>query len=798
MEYGNLTNPTYSPEAAPEEGAMQVFSSMVHSYLDLVQRNTFPPDFLKRAIQQGQFNTDDTKEVLMYEIGYLVALAIGVVFIVLMTLVGLFFACCRCCGNCGGKMYQKQTKNITCRRRFQYFFLLCITLIILAGDICAFYSNDKINTAVDNSFKSLNNTVDNLKTYVNSVPQDVDIIVNSSKVPINKANSSVTGIGAVLGGMIKSSIETRANVTLNTVQSTVNDLNATAIALRNVNDSFNALQDLQNQIFHNLSTIRDQINNTLASCGTPCGSPPPVSVDDLYLDANFQSIPSFTNQLNDIDDFLNSGVDGTIQKARQTLNDIPDTVQNNTKTSVKNVQDQLVNIQQKIQDARSSISIVDSLNQVTSYFDTVTTDANRVEPDVKKYEYYRWIVGICLSCIILLVVLCNLFGLLLAPCGHRANVDPTDRGCASNSGGDFFMAGAGFSFIFAWLLMLVTGVLFVVGGNGYTSFCKPWGNQQLYQVVDENVNLSTLLKTNLNNLNLSTMYRDCQNDNSLWNTLNLNSMYNLDSYLNISKYTGDVNTTLENTDIKIDNITFLSSSQKDKVNTVIASGIDTYNFSDFNQQSAKNITKTDLRSFANKLNTMASSVGNPTKKDLQDEAIALQNLQNSIDNIMVPQIKNLNTSINNLQNKAKALPASLTATLQSINDAQTFVDTQVVAIVKNETRKFLTAIIGYFESYINWAKTMLTQNLARCRPLAGALNSAQVVACQYLLDSLNAFWFSLGWCTLFFIPSIITAVKLAKHYRRMKTSDVYENSNNHMEMASTSQQFLIPRATAKS
>ncbi|XP_069610159.1 prominin-1-A-like [Ranitomeya imitator] len=796
MEYGNLTNPVYRPEAAPEEGAMKVFSSMVHSYLDLVQRNAFPPAFLERVIKEEPFSADEVREVLVYEVGYLVALAIGVVFIVLMTLVGLFFACCRCCGNCGGKMYQKQTKNINCTRRFQYIFLFCVTLVILAGDICAFYSNSKINQAVSNGFKSVNDTVDNLKTYVNSVPQDVDLIINSSKIPISKANSSATGIGAILGGAIKSGIEIQANDTLYTIQSTVNDLNSTAIALRHVNDSFNTLLDTQHQLAQNLTAIRDNINQTLTNCGSPCASAP--SVSELYMDANFQSIPSFTNQLNDIDDFLNSGVGDTIQKARQTLDDIPQTVQDHTKTSVQEVQDQLGKIQQKIQDARSSISIVDTLDQVNSFLDSVTSSSKMYESDVKQYEYYRWIVGICLSCIILLVVLCNLFGLLLAPCGHKANVDPTDRGCASNSGGDFLMAGAGFSFIFAWLLMLVTAVLFAVGGNVYTSLCKPWRNQQLYQLIDENVNLSKLLNTDLNNLNLTTLYRDCRNDNSLWNTLNLNSMYNLDSYLNISEYTGDVNSTLQNTDIKIDNITFLSSGQKDKVSAISTSGIELYDFSDFTLQSSKNITKMNLTLFASKLDDVANSAPSGSQKELRDEAVALRSLQSSINAIMVPQINNLTSSIGDLQNKAKALPHNLNVTLKSISAAQTFVDTQVVAIVKNETINYLNTIVGYFTSYIDWAKTMLTQNLARCGPLAGALNSAEVIGCQYLVDSLNAFWFSLGWCTIFFLPSIITAVKLAKHYRRMKTSDIYENPNNHMEMSSTSQQFLIPRATAKS
>ncbi|KAG9484752.1 hypothetical protein GDO78_008058 [Eleutherodactylus coqui] len=795
MEYGNLSNPSYSPAAAPNTGPMEVFSSMVHSYLDLVQRNAFPPEFLKEALKMQSFRHIQSKEVLMYELGYLVALAIGVVFFIMMTLVGLFFACCRCCGNCGGRMYQKQTKNINCKRRFLYFFLFIITLVILAGDICAFYSNSKIDQAVNSTFKSFNDTVKNLKTYVNSIPKDVDIIINSSSIPIDKANISIIGIGPVLGGMIKSGIEMEANKTLDTIQGTVNDLNSTAKAIRTVNESFVILQTTTQQVVQNLTRIRTEINQTLNSCGNTCATS--TSVNDLTLDADFKNIPDFTNQLKTINDFLNSGVEGNIQTARQTLNDIPQTVENQTKSSVQKVQDLLLKIKVKIQDVRKDFSIVDQLNRVNYYFDTATNGSSQYEPDVKKYEYYRWIVGLCLSSIILLVVVCNLFGLLLGPCGHKANKDPTERGCASNSAGDFFMAGVGFSFLFAWLLILVTAVLFLVGGNVYTSICKPWRSQQLYQFVDENFNLSKELNMDLNNRNLTTLYRDCRKDESLWSTLNLNSMYNLDNYFNISEYTGEVNSTLNNTNINISNVTFLSKSQREEINNMMTSGIDTFNFSDFNQQMSKGITKTNLTSFAVQLEKLAER-NTSHQAELEAEANSLRSLQNSINTVMVPQIQQVNTSILDLQAKARRLTTSLNETLKSINDTETFMNNKVAGIILNEIWKYLNTIVGYFQSYIDWTKKMLTQNLARCGPLANAIDSAEVVACQHIVDSLNAFWFSLGWCTIFFIPSIILAVKLAKHYRRMKSSDVFENSNDHMEMTSTSQQFLIPRVTAKS
>lgn len=47
---------------------------------------------------------------------------------------------------------------------------------------------------------------------------------------------------------------------------------------------------------------------------------------------------------------------------------------------------------------------------------------------------------VLLCCMVLLVVLCNVMGLLLGPLGLKESVLPTQRSCVSNAGGNFFMA----------------------------------------------------------------------------------------------------------------------------------------------------------------------------------------------------------------------------------------------------------------------------------------------------------------------------------------------------------------------
>lgn len=48
-------------------------------------------------------------------------------------------------------------------------------------------------------------------------------------------------------------------------------------------------------------------------------------------------------------------------------------------------------------------------------------------------------------------------------------------------------SGAGFSFLFSWLFMIVVLLLFLLGGNTYTLICQPWNNGQLLKVVTDTV-----------------------------------------------------------------------------------------------------------------------------------------------------------------------------------------------------------------------------------------------------------------------------------------------------------------------
>lgn len=53
--------------------------------------------------------------------------------------------------------------------------------------------------------------------------------------------------------------------------------------------------------------------------------------------------------------------------------------------------------------------------------------------------FVRWIAGVALASLILLIAVLPLVGVLLGLCGGSEKVKPTERGCASNCGGILLM-----------------------------------------------------------------------------------------------------------------------------------------------------------------------------------------------------------------------------------------------------------------------------------------------------------------------------------------------------------------------
>ncbi|NWH72608.1 PRM1A protein, partial [Piaya cayana] len=363
------------------------------------------------------------------------------------------------------------------------------------------------------------------------------------------------------------------------------------------------------------------------------------------------------------------------------------------------------------------------------------------------------------------------------PLGLKKGVLPTQRSSLSNAGGNFFMAGVGFSFIFSWLLMLLVLVTFVLGGNIYMVVCESWRNRQLFQLLDTPglipiFNPSGLPGQEGVTTNFSEVYRQCQQDATLWQTLHLDQLVSLDEVLNISQYKAEISMAFEKMNITLSPISLLNQSQKDVLLNASRAG-QPPSFTLILEQLDQNVTKEQLSDLAAELEQLADGVGADVRDNLTADARQLRELDKEMQMSFSGPLQSLRENIHLVQEEAAQLEAQTNTALDKASEAQEFLERETANIIKNETRAFLEDLLDLFETYISWAKSSLTGDVARCKPVAQTLDNAETIICDYIVDSMNAFWFSLGWCTFFLLPSIILAVKLAKFYRRMDIADVY-------------------------
>ncbi|NXH13397.1 PRM1A protein, partial [Bucco capensis] len=385
------------------------------------------------------------------------------------------------------------------------------------------------------------------------------------------------------------------------------------------------------------------------------------------------------------------------------------------------------------------------------------------------------------------------------PLGLKENVLPTQRSSLSNAGGNFFMAGVGFSFIFSWLLMLLVLITFVLGGNIYMLVCESWRSQQIFQLLDTpglipGFNLSELLGQEAGTANFSEMYRQCQQDAALWQALHLDQSMSLDKLLNTSQYTEEISMVFEKMNITLSSISLLSQSQRDLLLNASQAG-QPPNFNLTLEQLHEHVTQGSLLDLAAELEQLTDKVGTDVKEDLKVYAHKLRKLDKEMQMSFSGLLQSLEDNIYSVQSGAARLKAQTKAALDKAKETQEFLEREMANITKNETRAFLEMLLEFFETYISWAKSELTRDVACCKPIAQTLDNMEAIACDYILDSLNALWFSLGWCTFFLLPSIILAVRLAKFYRRMDIADVYRNET--LEMPPTFNFYKLPRPSTR-
>ncbi|XP_041089350.1 prominin-2-like [Polyodon spathula] len=535
-------------------------------------------------------------------------------------------------------------------------------------------------------------------------------------------------------------------------------------SLQSIRDERQTLQSRQPVLITNLSERKNNLQQILRSPACSNCQPLSLSTDKLQIEADYSKIPSVDSELNKMKDIAAYNLQGQIEKGLETFKNIPQMTVNKTSSTVESSKVALDGIQPVLASLLSP-----SLSSASAFITNIQLGLREQGPEVQRYDYIRWNVSIVLCSMILLIVLLNFLGLAFGIRGVCSRQDPGVPNCPSSSGANLLMASVGFSFLFSWLLILLVFVLFFVGGNVETFFCRNWKNQELFKFIDTPGNLPNNLDiTNAFGIkfNISTVYNGCRAGRSLYTILNLDQQFNLQNFLDINKLSAEFTAKLGLLSVDRSGVQLLSDEGRVQVQEFRDSGVESFNSTELN----KNPVQIDLLMFAAQLEKKALEQVDPLVKNyLTDEAQKLRVLQRDIVDLQMSDVGSLNASLNALSFTSKALQGHADKTLTSLDTVENKLNTDVPAIARTLSSCFLLEWLTSLQQYLDWAMKAVAEALS-CQSVAVSLDNIYTISCENVVNPWNAFWLSLGWCTLFLIPSIIFAVKTAKHFRAVRSS----------------------------
>ncbi|XP_032869604.1 prominin-2 [Amblyraja radiata] len=751
-----------------DAGSLEPLYNMVNLYLDAVQPNDFPTDIIQNALNNPNYINENVQEVVRYQAGYLVSFIIGVLFFIFMPLVGFIFCCCRCCGKCGGEVKERR-KSTDCHRNTLAIFLLMTTIIILAGVACAFTANQRVTGAMEPSLAAFREMLADVNAYITNILGAKTKLLAQFSVPKVKVFSDLDRVSGTLGFTVMDALGPIVSPVLAMVSARIADVETVKAHLMNISAANVSLAQAQSQLAAELSTVKAEIISTLINpncvgCGSAVGQ-----ANNLQADFTFSLTPDVQVAFNKVMSLSSASLTNSVQQANQNFNDIPGRVTSQTSQIFTDLKRVINDIERNL-NSNLKVQFPDTLQNVDTFVNS--PEIAEVSAQVKQYDYYRWVVSIVLCCIILLIIACNAMGLGLGTAGIATREDAYGSNACSQSGANFLMAGVGFSFIFSPLLILLVFVTFYVGGNARTLGCKPWESGEIYQVIDElaGQNLVYDLSNFFNSsVSYSSLYRHCEEGKSLLPLLPNSQIADLEKFLDVNTYSGDIIQNINQLNVDLSSVVLLDSASRRELMAFESNIIEVASYTSLiGTENLQNLTD-NLLSLAVGLDTLAQNPSNlAIAAALTGHAASLRLINGTSLEVVRQNLARLNGTFQDLAAFAPIVQSRINNTIQNIDVAQAQIIPTTRNLIKNVSECLTTRQLEYFRQYLQWVRAMIMDNLFSCQPAVILIDNIRVISCDNIIDPWNAFWFCLGWCTLFLIPSIIFAVKTAKQYRTIQ------------------------------
>ncbi|XP_068742899.1 prominin-1-A-like isoform X2 [Montipora capricornis] len=774
---------------------LQPWYNFVNGFISIVLSKE-PYDLLFK-VKDGTWDIKNDL-ALGYGLGLAICVGIGVLFIVIMPIVGLCFCCCRCCGRCGGDMSQKETENNNCKRSVFGVILLMITLLMFSGVLLTFVCNDRMSDTVEEMSKTSKGILDEAILFINRTVGEVEkvLLVDFPFVTSQLSNDiSDENLGVLVGDPLLNEIDTVSVKPVEAVQNLAKETKRMRDQLEAISDNSKSLSQATVELNSGLDESRKNLTEIQNECNTSIGQPfcNDINPSSLASEANFTNLPNVSQELSSVQDVVNQDFEKTAQEGLDEVKNIPSKIINDTRETRAEIRRQISDASQTVSNLTTDLRKIADNDVISLLKNLRDQEIPKIVTFVKPIDRYRWIAGVGLTCMLLLIVVLMALGLMCGVCGYDKEATPTTRGTVSNMGGLSLMAAVGFCFIFASFLMILTTLCFLIG-TPLQEVCSLLENDALYtQVIDKPQFLGSdgyFLSTTFFGkdkgdieFTISGFLQSCRENKPLYVAGPFDEAFNISKKLDIKELLGNDSTqTFEDLKVNLSDVNVISNETKNSLIDLSNSGVDDIDFDAFLNETNKGITAVNLTEIADDVDQLAKEfqnfANNTNNASIKakayelgnkslDTAQGLRDLDTNVVQVMAKQSNDLGQNVQGLRSIGSNLKIVANDTLKEAEKAEEFLHTNSSKNINDIVTKFIDRVLGWGFQFTDHIQDLLNDDLGKCKPVAKIHDAVITFVCKKSLFPFNGFWFSIGFCLFFFIPAIIFSVKLAKHYRCM-------------------------------
>ncbi|CAH1126018.1 unnamed protein product [Ceutorhynchus assimilis] len=331
--------------------------------------------------------------------------------------------------------------------------------------------------------------------------------------------------------------------------------------------------------------------------------------------------------------------------------------------------------------------------------------------------------------------------------------------------------------------------LVILGGHGRSFICHPLYDHPNYGILGEFLDRGGILyeepefffdfSSENDSVKIANVLNGCQRDQTAYQTFHIQNKFPLNKKLNYKTW-DDLNTLMNNfTKAKFE-VEILSTSLQ--INLQKLSLASAANLTDYRLQISSSISRWDLASFSDQLN----SVG----RQLEDTVIIrkMDNLAFSMRKLVQTEMQRLNDlrgrilyKITSLEVLLPTLNAQVNQSLSQLETIQIFLDNQGSEISQKVKRQFTDRIENHLEELYSYTTKKVTKEIGKCRPIWEIFHAGRFHVCKLIFDPLNAIAFASFFLILVFIATTPIVVKLIDIYQEGSREGGFSYSHRSLE-----------------